>query len=297
MGEGTGQKIRPLHASPLELYGIIGHPVAHSLSPAMHNAAFKAVSRRACYVPFDVQDVEGAMRGVRALGIKGLSVTVPHKEAVMAYLDEIDPLAREIGACNTIINRAGRLLGTNTDWIGAVKAIDEVCPLKGKRVLVIGAGGSAKAIVKGLVREGARVHIANRTREKAEMLGMRFECSASGLDIPPGMEFDCLINATTVGMGADDSMPVAREVVEASDVVMDIVYSPLNTPLIETARALGKKVINGLRMLLFQAVAQFELWTGQKAPIHTMEQALKDAFYEAKYDESCLPAGREVWRI
>lgn len=265
----------------IELYGIIGHPVAHSLSPAMHNAAFKAISIEAFYCPFDVLDLEGAMRGTRALGIKGLSVTVPYKEAVIPYLDEIDPMAREIGACNTIVNRSGLLLGTNTDWIGAVRAIGEVSPIKGKKVLVVGAGGSSKAIVKGLIQEGARVHIANRTRERAETLGKHFGCTASGLDLPSGMEIDILINATTVGMGQDHAMPVGPEVVEAADVVMDIVYAPLETPLLKLAKERGKTTINGLRMLLFQAVAQFELWTGKKAPVQVMEEALNRAM-EAK---------------
>ena len=264
----------------MELYGIIGHPVAHSLSPAMHNAAFRAIGKVAFYCPFDVEDVEGAMRGVRALGIKGLSVTVPHKERVMAHLDEIDEMAQEIGACNTVVNRDGLLFGTNTDWIGAVRAIGEVSGIAGKKVLVVGAGGSSKAIVKGLIREGARVHIANRTRERAEALGRRFGCTASGLELPPGMEFDILINATTVGMGEDTSMPVTKEIVEAAEVVMDIVYDPLETTLLKTAKGLGKTTINGLRMLLFQAVSQFELWTGEKAPIDVMERALKNALEE-----------------
>ncbi len=259
------------------LYGIIGHPVGHSLSPHMHNAAFRALGIPAFYAPFDVTDLEGAMRGVRALGIKGLSVTVPHKEAIVKYLDLVDKVARKIGAVNTVINRDGTLSGTNTDWIGAVKALKEHLSLKGKKALVIGAGGSAKAIVMGLVEEGARVHIANRTQEKAEQLGDQFGCSCSGLDLPGGLEFDILINATTVGMGVEDAMPVEEDVIRGADLVMDIVYSPLETRLLRVARGLGKVTVNGLKMLLYQAVAQFELWTGVDAPIEVMENALKEA--------------------
>ena len=258
----------------LELYGIIGHPVAHSLSPVMHNAAFRALGIDAVYVPFDVVDVEGAMRGVRALGIKGLSVTVPHKEAVMDYLDHVDALSRRIGAVNTVINRDGRLEGTNTDWMGAVRAIEEVCPLAGKNALVVGAGGAARAIVMGLLERGAKVHIANRTEKRARRLATSFGCSYSGLKIPDDISFDILINATTIGMNDDKRLPVDTDVIEKTDVVMDIVYSPLKTALLKVASSMGKTTINGLKMLLYQAISQFELWTGRGAPEKIMEGAL-----------------------
>ena len=243
----------------------------------MHNAAFRAMDIPAFYTVFDVTDLDGAMRGVKALGIKGLSVTVPHKVAVIEHLDLIDQWARRIGAVNTIINRDGTLLGTNTDWIGATKALSEHLSLRGKKVLVIGAGGSARAIVVGLVEEDAIVHIANRTKEKAKRLGEQFGCSWSCLDLPDDIEFDILVNATSVGMGDHETTPVGEEVVRRADIVMDIVYSPLETRLLKMAKELGKVTVNGLKMLLHQAVAQFELWTGEEAPIEVMEKALKEA--------------------
>ena len=259
------------------LYGIIGHPVSHSLSPAMHNAAFRTLNLDAVYLAFDVVDLKGAMAGVRALGIQGLSVTVPHKEAVMAYLDELDPVARRIGAVNTVVRKGGQLKGLNTDWLGAVKALqEEVAKLTGKQVLLIGAGGAARAILAGLREMGARVHVANRTEEKAKRLSEPFGATWSGLEIPEDLSFDILINTTTLGMAGEnqDKMPVPEAVIKKADIVMDIVYSPLETRLLKTAKTLSKTTVNGLRMLLHQAVAQFEIWTGERAPIETMESAL-----------------------
>jgi len=259
------------------LYGIIGHPVSHSLSPAMHNAAFRTLNLDAVYLAFDVVDLKGAMAGVRALGIQGLSVTVPHKEAVMAYLDELDPVARRIGAVNTVVRKGGQLKGLNTDWLGAVKALqEEVAKLTGKQVLLIGAGGAARAILAGLREMGARVHVANRTEEKAKRLSEPFGATWSGLEIPEDLSFDILINTTTLGMAGEnqDKMPVPEAVIKKADIVMDIVYSPLETKLLKTAKTLSKTTVNGLRMLLHQAVAQFEIWTGERAPIETMESAL-----------------------
>jgi len=259
------------------LYGIIGHPVGHSLSPAMHNAAFRTLNLDAVYLAFDVVDLKGAMAGVRALGIQGLSVTVPHKEAVMAHLDELDPVARRIGAVNTVVRKGGQLKGLNTDWLGAVKALqEEVAKLTGKQVLLIGAGGAARAILAGLREMGARVHVANRTEERAKRLSEPFGATWSGLEIPEDLSFDILINTTTLGMAGEnqDKMPVSEAVIKKADIVMDIVYSPLETKLLKTAKTLSKTTVNGLRMLLHQAVAQFEIWTGERAPIETMESAL-----------------------
>ncbi|OCC16212.1 Shikimate 5-dehydrogenase I alpha [Dissulfuribacter thermophilus] len=267
MGEGKGTK----------LYGIIGHPVAHSLSPNMHNAAFKALGINAVYLAFDVVDLRGAIQGVRALGVKGLSVTVPHKEAVIEFIDVVDQHVRSIGALNTIVNNDGLLYGTNTDWLGAVRAIEEICPIAGKRALVVGAGGSAKAIVYGLTLKGATVHVANRTESRAKELADRFGATFSGLSLSEELSFDILINATTCGMGGDTTMPVSIEVVKKAEVVMDIVYAPLETPLLKTAKALKKTTIDGLKMLLYQAVGQFELWTGKKAPVEVMKNAIYGA--------------------
>ncbi len=258
-----------------ELYGIIGHPVRHSMSPAMHNAAFRYCGMNAVYLAFDVVDLKGAMGGVRALGVKGLSVTIPHKQAVIPLLDETDRVARRIGAVNTVVNQEGTLLGYNTDWVGAVKALEEVTPLEGKKVVVLGAGGAARAVCMGLEEAGAKVHIANRTVRRAADLAALSGASWSGLDGLGEVHGDVLVNTTSVGMSPnEDEIPVDPRFLDRYPVVMDLVYSPLETRLLRMARANGAVVINGLRMLLLQALAQFELWTGRAAPVEVMERAL-----------------------
>ncbi len=261
------------------LYGIFGHPVSHSLSPAMHNAAFEALGLDAVYLAFDVTDLASAVKGVRALGIKGLSVTIPHKVAIMELLDEIDEVAARIGAVNTVINRNGRLFGANTDWIGAVKALEEKTSLREKRAVVLGAGGSAKAVCAGLVKRGARCHVANRTVSKAKEIADTLGCSHGGLDDTDALYGDILVNTTSVGMEPDtQAIPVPPEAVSRFGVVMDIVYAPLKTRLLQEAERAGKVTVNGLRMLLLQAVSQFEMWTGRDAPLSVMEDVLYSRF-------------------
>ncbi len=261
------------------LYGIIGHPVSHSLSPAMHNAAFNALGINGVYLAFDVTDLPSAVKGIKALGIKGLSVTIPHKVEIMGFLDEVDEVARRIGAVNTIVNRDGRLWGGNTDWIGAVKALEEQTQIEGKRAVVLGAGGSARAVCAGLKERGALVHIVNRTVENARKLAERFDCSWSGFDEIQDMEGEILVNTTSVGMEPDShKTPVPSAITERFSIVMDIVYAPLKTRLLDEAEKAGCVTINGLRMLLLQAVAQFELWTGEKAPVDVMEKILYSRF-------------------
>ena len=257
------------------LFGIIGHPVAHSMSPAMHHAAFRALGLNAVYLAFDVTDLDAALSGVRGLGIKGVSITIPHKEAVLRFLDEIDPVAQRIGAVNTIVNRSGRLSGINTDCTGALSAIEEVTSLRGRKVLVLGAGGAARAVCAGLADRGAAVHVANRTPERARALAEAFNLTWSGLERLGDIEADILINTTSIGMGPDyNETPMEKGFLGSFEVVMDIVYSPLKTRLLKEAGDAGCKTINGLNMLLYQAEAQFEFWTGQKAPRDSMKGAL-----------------------
>ena len=258
-----------------ELYGIIGNPVAHSLSPLMHNAAFAALGLNKAYVAFPVTDVAAALAGLKALGIRGVSVTIPHKQAVLPYLDTIDPVAAKIGAVNTLVMRDNALHGSNTDWLGANRALSEAMELKGSHVLLIGAGGSAKAIGFGLLEAGAKVTVANRTSDKAAALAAILGCAWVSLAEAAALRADALINATAVGMG-----PLAHEMVLPAvalanfPVVMDIVYAPLETRLLAAARATGCTVVDGLAMLLYQGAAQFELWTGMTAPLEVMRQTL-----------------------
>ncbi len=257
-----------------KVFGIIGYPVAHSLSPAMHNAAFSAIGYPGVYVPFPVSKdlLPQAVVGLKALGVGGVSVTVPHKVAVMDFLDTIDPLATRIGAVNTIVIRDGRLEGTNTDWLGAVRALEEATDLKGKRAVVLGAGGAARAVVFGLLEAGSRVVVLNRTVAKAEALAKELGTEAGSLEDINRISADILIQTTTVGMDEDRS-PVPAAILSRFQVVMDIVYSPLKTRLLREAEAAGCRIVDGLAMLVYQGAAQFELWTGQRAPIEIMRQA------------------------
>ena len=257
------------------LHGIMGNPVAHSLSPAMHNAAFSASGLNSVYVPFPASDVSNAMAGFRALGMRGVSVTIPHKQAVIEYLDEIDPVAKKIGAVNTLVIENGTIKGLNTDWIGANRALEEHISLTGKKVLLLGAGGSAKAIGFGLIEAGAEVSIVSRTPASGKELAQLLECPWHSLDEITHLQGDILVNATSVGMSPDDHCTlVPQQMLEGFSVTMDIVYSPLQTRLLKESQESGCAVINGLAMLLYQGVAQFELWTGRKAPVEVMREAL-----------------------
>ncbi len=258
------------------LYGIIGKPVSHSLSPAMHNEAFRELGMNAVYLAFETDDAKGACLAMRCLGIKGYSVTIPNKEKVVCEIDSPDEPVKRIGACNTIKNQGGRLYGTNTDWLGAVKALEKQTDLKGKDAVVLGAGGSARAVVFGLLERGVEVTVANRTLEKAQRLAREFGCKAIPLPEANNVSAHVLVNTTSVGMGSLKGLcPLSKKGVQNYDVIMDIVYSPLYTELLKRAQEAGKIVITGLQMLLFQALAQFEYWTGQKAPEDSMEKALK----------------------
>ena len=258
-----------------ELYGIIGNPVSHSLSPAMHNAAFAALGLNKAYVAFPVTDVAAAITGIKALGIRGASVTIPHKQAVIPFLDTIDPVAEKIGAVNTLVVRDNALHGLNTDWIGANRALGKIVRLKGSHILLLGAGGSARAIGFGLLEAGAKVTVANRTGEKAAALAADLGCPWVPLEAATHIEGDALVNATSVGMAPDtDQIPFSAKALINFPVVMDIVYSPLETKLLAAARVARCTVIDGLEMLLYQGAAQFEVWTGLTAPLTIMRQTL-----------------------
>ncbi len=264
------------------IYGILGRPVAHSLSPAMHNAAFRALSLNAVYVAFPVTDLRQAVAGLRGLAIQGVSVTIPFKEDIIPLLDEVEPRAARMGAVNTVVNREGRLMGSNTDWLGAVAALQEKTPIAGRHFLILGAGGAARAIAFGLLEEGGRVSITDIDMPRAQGLAREFGLEA----LPPEALGQCpatiLINATPVGMEPHDAdMPIDSELLDRFDLVMDIVYRPLTTRLLKEAAARGCQTVDGLKMLLYQGVAQFELWTGREAPVAVMSQALYTALAEA----------------
>jgi shikimate dehydrogenase len=259
------------------LYGVIGNPVGHSLSPVMHNAAFQKAGVAAFFGAFAVAEdqLAAALAGMRALGIKGFSVTIPHKVAVIEQLDEVDEEARRIGAVNTVINRGGRLCGSNTDAPGALRALREKIDPAGRRVLVLGAGGAARALVYGLTRAGAEVFIANRSPEKGRRLAAEFAAAAIAISELKDFSCEILVNTTPVGMfPAVDRMPVPESLLKPGMVVMDIVYNPLRTRLLAAAAARGAAIVDGLGMFVGQGALQFELWTGRPAPLEIMRRAV-----------------------
>ncbi|TBV81818.1 MAG: shikimate dehydrogenase [Desulfobulbaceae bacterium] len=258
-----------------QVYGIIGNPVSHSLSPAMHNAAFDACRLDKAYVAFPALDVAGAVAAIRNLGIAGVSVTIPHKQAVIPLLDSVDPVAARIGAVNTIVRRGQKLHGANTDWLGANQALAEALKLAGSTVLILGAGGSARAIGFGLREAGAKIILASRTAEKGRELARQLDCSWIPLKQAECQKADALINATSVGMSPNvDATPMPAAALVAFPVVMDIVYAPLQTRLLREAAAAGCHRIDGLAMLLYQGAAQFAIWTGREAPLEIMRRSL-----------------------
>jgi shikimate dehydrogenase len=263
------------------LYGIIGNPVGHSLSPVMHNAAFAAMSINGVYVPMPIDNVAKAISGLSSLGFIGISVTVPHKETVMKYLDEIDPVALKIGAVNTLLFRrhpeTGIVVsrGFNTDWLGSNLALAEKIKLPGSRVLILGAGGAAKAIGFGLVEAGAEVVVCNRSEDRGRQLADWLSCRFCSRDELAGVRADCLVNTTSVGMEPDsDAIPLAPELLADFQLVMDIVYAPLQTTLLKEAATAGCMTVDGLSMLLYQGAVQFKIWTGRQPPLDVMRSAL-----------------------
>lgn len=264
---------------------IIGDPVNHSLSPIMHNAAYEEVGLEEQFVylasSVPVTKMKSVIKSVRTLGIRGLTCTVPHKIAVIPYLDEIDDVAKKIGAVNTVVNTDGILKGYNTDWMGAITPLKMRTDLAEKKVLVIGAGGAARAVVYGLTSEKAKVTVSNRTHEKAKELAAEFGC-VSRDTINEGFlkSQDIIINTTSVGMHPHEgASPIAMNGVHKGQILMDIVYAPYETEFLKQGKKRGVKIIHGTEMLLYQGTAQFELYTGVKAPIEAMEKTLLNALH------------------
>jgi shikimate dehydrogenase len=262
-------------ALPVTLCGSLSR-LASPLGRSMHEAGYRALGLAFTYVPFEVQDLAGAIAGMRALGIRGFGVSQPYKQAVMPMLDALEPVASRIGAVNTIVNTEGRLVGHNTDWIGAVRALEEERALDGARTLLVGAGGAARAIAFGLHERGAAVTIANRDPARAAALASDTGARAAPLrDVDRAGDYDVVVNATIMGQ-ADTSpeSPIPEDRLRTGQVVMDIVYKPVHTRLYEAARRRGATAIHGGRMLLHQAAAQFELYTGRAAPLEAMNAEL-----------------------
>jgi shikimate dehydrogenase len=272
-----------------KVYAIIGDPVEHTISPPMHNAAFRRLGLDYVYVPLRVckEDLPRAVDGLKALGVRGFNVTMPHKVSIIPLLDSLDPLAEKIGAVNTVVNDSGCLTGYNTDGPGALQAlIEHGADPKNKNVVVLGAGGASRAISYVLARHGARMTIINRKEEldwaediarlvkdtigvnvKVDVLGYRqLKAALATAEI--------LINATSVGMNPDvGKSPVPADLLKNGLVVFDIIYNPMKTKLLRDAATAGCQTIGGVEMLVGQGILSFERFTGQRAPVATMRRA------------------------
>jgi shikimate dehydrogenase len=273
--------------------GIFGYPIGHSLSPLMQNAAIEAAGVNAVYLPFEVRPsrLRQAVDGIRGAGFLGVNITIPHKEAVMGLLDEISTEAVAIGAVNTIVNKNGRLIGYNTDGNGYLSSLKEDSSFnpKGKRILVIGAGGAAKGVIYAIAKESPKtIVIANRTLERAEALAAKLKRRFNNLEVIPIElystiftnhleETDLLVNTTSLGMKGKGTLDIPIDRLPAHATVSDILYVPLKTKLLFDAEKRALKTHNGLGMLIHQGAIGFSLWTGIAAPKDIMRKALEEA--------------------
>jgi shikimate dehydrogenase len=264
------------------LCATLGMPNRNSRSPVMHNAGFAHLGIPYVYLAFEPrrEGLAAVFAGMRALDIRGFSVTKPYKQEVMSLLDELDVTARTIGAVNTVFNDAGRLVGYNSDWVGAADAIEEVAFLKGKRVVLLGAGGAARAVAYACRERGASVRVYNRTISTAAALAKDFGLDGAGSlkDAETVKDWDVLINTTSVGMAeAGDASPIDGSFFErrsGAGVVLDAVIVPKDTPLLRDAASYGHKIVYGARMTVLQGCFQFKLFTGHDAPVEVMMEAL-----------------------
>jgi len=272
--------------------GVIGDPVRHSLSPALHNAAFAELGLDWTYLAFEVPVGRGAdaVAAMRALGIEGLSVTMPHKDTVAAAVDELSPAAALLGAANCVRRDGDRLIGENTDGTGFLRSLRTQAGVDpaGLRTVVLGAGGAARAVIVALAAEGALVTVVNRSPDAAaraaalggeaggataEALGERSGSAAVG-DAEAARDADVVVNATPLGMTDSDPLPVDPALLSDSQIVVDLIYRPERTPLLEAAAEAGATTLNGVGMLLYQAAEQFTMWTGHDAPVDAMAAAV-----------------------
>jgi len=268
------------------VYGVIGDPVGHSLSPLMHNAGLNTRRVNAIYVPFHVRELGVFISAVNCVGIAGFSVTIPHKQRILRYLHHCDRIAAEVGAVNTVVVRGGKLHGYNTDYVGVLKPLARRVALKSSRVLLIGAGGAARAAAFALAGAGAQVAIWARREPKARALAR----AAGGETMKRGAlrteHFDAIVNCTPVGMHPGGGSPLEPRELNC-DVVMDLIYRPQKTELLGMAEQRGIQTISGLEMFLTQGMAQWELWFSQSAP----EAAMRTAVLNALSEEEASSAG------
>lgn len=259
------------------LLALLGHPVGHSLSPLLHGTALRYHQLAGCYEAWDVTDLAQAMAELARKGFRGASVTIPYKRAVMAFLDDVDEQARAIGAVNTLIRQGDGFRGTNTDWEGLIRALRKATEIKGKRAVVVGAGGTARAALYGLLREGGIPMVVNRTEARGRSLAAEFGCPFHSLAEFGELEGDILINTTPVGMAPETELsPVPAAVLNRFRLVADVIYNPLHTKLLREAGQAGCAVLSGVEMFVEQGAAQFRLWTGLVPPVDLMGQVVRE---------------------
>jgi len=258
-----------------QVYGVIGNPIGHSLSPLLHNTGYVSAKKDAVFLPFLVEKLDDFLEVVPEFGVQGFSVTLPHKEAIFRRLDECEPLAEKIGAVNTVtVRREGSLYGNNTDYLGVLRALDKKMPLRGSRVLIFGAGGSARAAAFALAKANARVFVCARRETAARTLAR----AIGGEFMPrPALrkeKFDAILNATPVGMHPHEEIsPLAPGELNCS-LVMDLIYRPMRTKLLQLAAARGIQTVSGVEMFLAQGIAQWEQWMRSRAPEAAMKRAV-----------------------
>jgi len=256
-----------------KVYGVIGDPVAHSLSPLMHNAGFAARNKNGVYVPFHVRDLPDFIRAIGPFQIAGFSVTLPHKERILRHLDDCEPLASEIGAVNTVVVRRGKLYGYNTDFTGVLRAIERRLPLPSSSVLLVGAGGAARAAAFALAHAGASVSIWARRPQRARALARAVGGEAIERRVIARRSFDAIVNCTPVGLHPGGGSPLETRELNCR-LVMDLIYRPLKTELLSRAERRGIETISGVDMFVAQGVAQWELWMGESAPETVMRRVV-----------------------
>jgi 3-dehydroquinate dehydratase/shikimate dehydrogenase len=257
------------------MYGVIGNPIGHSLSPVLQNTGFQARNIDAVFLPFLVRDLRDFLRSVEPLGIAGFSVTLPHKQAILRHLDDCDPMAAAIGAVNTVVVRGGgKLYGYNTDYVGVLRALERRIPLQGSRALIFGAGGAARAVAFALAQSGASVSVCARRMQAAKALAHAVGGEVVERSRLPREFFDAIVNATPVGMHpATHRSPLeAREL--NCRLVFDLIYRPRVTKLMQLAARRGIETVSGVEMFLAQGTAQWEIWTGERAPVEAMRRAV-----------------------
>jgi len=290
-GQVTASELRDVYRidsvdAATQVYGVAGDPVEHSLSPVMMNAAFRRETVNAVYLALHAKSLKDLLACVRDIPIRGLSITMPYKQAIVAELENSDPLTRQIGACNTIVRSLdGKLYGFNTDVAGVVVPLEQRLHLAGARILIVGAGGVARAAAFGLKAKGAEVFLTNRTAEKGQTLARQAKVKYLKRPDVAKQSFDVIINATPVGMGNGKASPLEEKELNTK-YVFDLVYTPAETRLTRMARAKGIQVIPGLEMFVQQGARQFEIWSGKPAPVAEMAYVVTKTLERRAAEES-----------